>query len=66
MRPVAELIRPQSFACRRRAGAYGKPTFDAESILVAIDRLREIDAAMPPEMRVRYVGLLDPEEDIPF
>ena len=42
------------------------PSFDEEEILNTIDRLHEIEAAMPPETRARYVTPPNPDEEIPF
>jgi hypothetical protein len=47
-------------------GSPDNPAFDEGRTLVTIDRLREIEAAMPLGMRAQYVTPLDPWEDIPF
>ncbi len=49
-----------------RIGSPDTPDFDEGRILDTIDRLREIAAAMPAEVRAQYVTPLDPNEDIAF
>jgi hypothetical protein len=56
----------RTLALLDEVGSPGTPAFDEGRILDAIDRLHEIRAAMPPEIRAQYVTPLDPHEDIPF
>jgi len=49
---------------RLKAAASASPV-DEDGILAAIDELRGIEKAMPPELRLRYVEPLS-DDDIPF
>ena len=47
-------------------GSPGSPGFDESEILRTIDRLRDIEAAMPPEIRAQYAESLDSDDEVPF
>jgi len=56
----------RAVALLEEVGSPGMPAFDEARILDAIDRLHEIEAAMPPEIRAQYVTPLDPDKEVSF
>lgn len=55
----------RTLAYLEKVSAVGTAEFNEEKILEAIDRLKQIERAMPPEMSARYADKADPD-DVPF
>lgn len=61
-----EAEHAQTLAYIEEVGWATAPSFDEGEILFGIDRLCEIEAAMPPDLRAKYRPALDPQEEVSF